>query len=218
MSIAVGTTAWLVAMLFARVNASNHLVARMQPLRAFQVVYLVMLLSLGAKLGQYVLRRSPWRWAAAILLLGGIMLGAQNTEFPNSGHIELPTIAPRNLWTQAFLWIRANTPTDALFALDPDYINAPGEDSQCFRAIAERSALPDYSKDGGEASIAPELTQAWSEGQMAQRGLSATQTTDTQRIAALSPLGVTWIVLKAGAVTSLDCPYGNRAVRVCRLR
>ena len=72
---------------------------------------------------------------------------------------------------QAFLWIRGNTPKDALFALDADYINAPGEDAQSFRAIAERSALPDYSKDGGEASIAPDLTAAWSIGQAAQRGL-----------------------------------------------
>ena len=81
-------------------------------------------------------------------------------------------MAARNLWVQAFVWIRGNTPKDALFALDADYINAAGEDAQCFRAIAERSALPDYSKDGGEASIAPELADAWAIGQAAQQRLS----------------------------------------------
>ncbi len=129
----------------------------------------------------------------------------------------MPWTTPRNSWAQAFLWIRANTPKDALFALDADYINAPGEDAQCFRAIAERSALPDYSKDGGEASIAPRLSEAWVEGQITQRGLSAQWTTDTQRYAALRPLGVTWLVLQTGAATGLVCPYANSAVRVCRL-
>jgi hypothetical protein len=218
MAVAVGATAWFVAILFARERSAAHLVARMQPLRAFQVVYLVMLLVLGAKLGERLLRRSAWRWAAAVALLGGTMLGAQRIAFPRSNHLELPWAAPRNPWQQAFLWIRANTPTDALFALDADYINAPGEDAQCFRAIAERSALPDFSKDGGEASIAPELSAAWTKGQTPQQALSAPQETDAARVAALAPLGVTWVVLRAGAVTRLDCPYANAAVRVCRLR
>jgi hypothetical protein len=217
MSVAVGTTAWLIAMLFARTGSATHLVARMQPLRAFQVVYLVMLLVLGANLGERFLQRSAWRWAAAMALLGGVMLGAERTAFPNSNHLDLPWTAPRNPWTQAFLWIRASTPRNALFALDPDYITAPQEDAQCFRAIAERSALPDYSKDGGEASIAPRLSETWAQGQTAQRSLSAPQTTDAQRIAALTPLGVTWVVLEAHAATGLACPYANHAVRVCRL-
>jgi len=217
MAVTVGATAWMVAALFARAGAATHLVARMQPLRAFQIVYLVMLLVLGAMLGERMLGRSAWRWAAAMVLLGGAMLGAERTAFPGSNHLEMPWVEARNPWVQAFLWVRANTPKDALFALDADYINAPGEDAQCFRAIAERSALPDYSKDGGEASIAPEMTPAWMSGQAAQRGLSALATTDRERVAALGRLGVTWVVLQAGAATSFDCPYANAAVRVCRL-
>jgi len=216
MAIATGATAWLTAALFSRTNAATHLVARMQPLRAFQIVYLLMVLALGAKLGESILRRTAWRWAAAILLLSGIMLQAERSAFPNSNHVELPWTTPRNFWTQTFLWIRTNTPRDALFALDADYINAPGEDAQCFRAIAERSSLPDYSKDGGEASIAPELTDTWKQGQAAQQHLS--ELSDTARTAALAPLGVSWIVLKASAATNLDCPYANAAVKVCRLR
>ena len=218
MAIAVGATAGIAAMLLARAGAPTHLVARMQPLRAFQIVYLVMVLALGAKMGERVLRRSAWRWGFAMVLLGGVMFGAERTVFPDSDHVELPWIGSRNAWVQAFVWIREHTPKDAVFALDADYINARGEDAQCFRAIAERSALPDYSKDGGEASIAPELTEAWKIGQAAQYGLSGPAMTDTGRLAALSPLGVSWVVLESGAATNFDCPYANAAAKVCRLR
>ena len=122
----------------------------------------------------------------------------------------------KNSWVQAFEWIRANTPTDALFAMDADYIHAPGEDAQNFRAIAERSVLPDASKDGGEASIAPDLAKAWAQGVRAQDGLSAAS--DAERVARLRPLGVTWVVLDAGAQTQFECPYANASVRVCRLQ
>jgi hypothetical protein len=174
-----------------------------------------MVLMLGATLGERILRRHAWRWAAVPFLLGGIMFAAARTAFPASSHVELPFTTSRNNWTQAFLWIRTHTPNAALFALDADYINAPGEDAQCFRAIAERSALPDYSKDGGEASIAPELTAAWKQGQAAQQNLS--QSTDANRISALAPLGVSWLILKSNAQTSFDCPYHNAHVKVCRL-
>jgi hypothetical protein len=218
MAIAAGATAWLTATLFAHATAATHLVARLQPLRVFHIVYLIMVLMLGAKLGDLLLRRHTWRWAAALLLLGGIMFSTARAAFPSSLHIEPPWTSPTNAWVQAFLWIRDNMPKDALFALDADYINAPGEDAQCFRAIAERSSLPDYSKDGGEASIAPELTDEWNTGQHAQQQLSAPATTDAMRTAALVPLGVSWLVLDVHATTSLDCPYTNSAVKVCRLR
>jgi len=222
MSVAAGATAWLVATLFARAGAATHLVARMQPLREFQIVYLVLVLILGAKLGESVLRRSAWRWCAAIAMLGGAMFAAERSAFSDSNHLELGQ-ASRNPWVQAFLWIRDNTPKDALFALDADYINASGEDAQCFRAIAERSSLPDYSKDGGEASIAPELTIAWKSGQQAQQSLTHAAAADAapadaMRSAALAPLGVSWLVLDANVATSFDCPYSNAAVKVCRLR
>jgi hypothetical protein len=218
MAILVGATALIAALTFSRTASATHLVARMQPLRSFQVVYLLMGMMLGARLGEYVLRRKVWRWCATIILLGGVMLVPSRAAFPNSNHIELSSIQPHNSWGQAFLWVRDHTPKDALFALDADYINARGEDAQCFRAIAERSALPDYSKDGGEASIAPELTPEWKIGQAAQQGLSDHATSDAQRRAMLSPLGVSWVVLQTDAVTNLDCPYKNDVVRVCRLR
>jgi hypothetical protein len=228
MAVMAGATAVLVSLLFAREDAATHLVARMQPLRAFQIVYMVLALVLGAKLGEQVLRRIAWRWAATMALLGGTMLAAERSAFPNSNHLELPGVTVSNKWVQAFVWIRDNTPKNALFALDADYINARGEDAQCFRAIAERSVLPDYSKDGGEASIAPELTGAWTIGQAAQQGLSGrlrprwtesdAAEADANRVAALRPLGVTWVVMAAEATTNFDCPYENGAAKVCRLR
>jgi hypothetical protein len=129
--------------------------------------------------------------------------------------MELPWNAPVNPWEQAFLWISRSTPKDALFALDANYISQPDEDAQGFRAIAERSMLPDYSKDGGVASIAPELSSVWAQGQTVQTGLGAE--TDAERIAGLKPLGVTWVLLRTMDSTEMQCEYRNVAVKVCRL-
>ncbi len=217
MAFVSGVTGSVVAILFAHAGSSSHLVARLQPLRVFHIVYLVMVLLLGAKLGE-ALKWRLWRWSGATALLAGIMFFGARNSFPDSPHLELPGTVARNPWVEAFVWIRDHTPRDAVFALDPDYINSPQEDAQCFRAIAERSALADYSKDGGEASIAPDLTEEWVAGQRGQQGLNAAGTTDDSRLAALTPLGVTWVVLNAPTPTDLDCPYSNSAVKVCRLR
>ena len=219
MAVVIGCTATIVALLFARVGLTTHLVARLQPLRVFQLVYVVMILAVGAELAERVLQRRAVRWIAVFGMLATVMVLAERQTFPASAHIELPPelqwSAQRNAWVQAFLWIRQNTPKDALLAMDADYITKPGEDAQSFRAIAERSALPDYSKDGGEASITPDLTGAWVEGQTAQSGLS--DATDARRITALKPLGVDWIVLERSAATAFVCDYANEAVKVCRL-
>jgi hypothetical protein len=174
-----------------------------------------MLMVLGAARGEWVLRRSAWRWGGLVVLLGGAMFFVERQTYPASDHLELPGMVLRNRWEQAFEWISENTPRDALFALDADYIHEAGEDSQGFRAIAGRSVLPDYSKDGGEASIRPELTPAWVVGQRAQAGLS--RETDAAREEALRSMGVTWVVLKRGSVTGFDCPYENERVKVCRM-
>jgi len=143
------------------------------------------------------------------------MFYAQWQTYPASEHFELPGVAPRNAWAQAFAWVSRNTPRDAVFGLDANYITQPGEDAQGFRAIAQRSALPDYSKDGGEVSIAPELASAWADGVAAQTGLDVLS--DVERSARLSPLGVGWIVMKATSATEWSCPYANAVVKVCRL-
>ena len=210
-----GTVAICIALLFARSNASTYLVARLQPLRIFQIVYIVMILALGAVLGEKLLQKKSYRWVMTFTLLAGVMIFAERQTFPHSAHLELPWSQPSNGWQRAFEWISTNTPRDGLFALDAHYVTQPGEDAQTFRAIAERSALADYSKDGGEASITPALTTAWAIGQAAQTGLN--EATDAARIAALRPLGVSWIVLPYSAVTGFPCSFSDEAVKVCRL-
>jgi hypothetical protein len=222
MAMAVGVVAVIVAMLFARTDSATHLVARLQPLRTFQLVYVVMILTLGAWVAERVLQRRAWRWLTVFSLLAGVMICAERRTFPASRHLELPGAVawmPRssdgNAWEQAFVWISRNTPKNAMFALDAEYITRPGEDAQGFRAIAERSALPDYSKDGGVVANKPGLADTWSQGQAAQTGLS--NESDSERSAELRPLGVTWVVLARNAATGFVCEYANEAVKVCRL-
>jgi hypothetical protein len=230
MAVAAGLTATIVALLFARTEMATHLVARMQPLRIFQLVYVVMTLVLGAVLGERLLQRRPVRWIMVFSLLAGAMVAVERSTFPASQHLELPNALERrgatdeghqdkgdqgNQFEEAFTWIGRNTPRDAIFALDAQYITKPGEDAQSFRAIAERSVLPDYSKDGGVVTNKPELATAWLQGQVAQTELSAES--DARRIAALMPLGVTWVVLERKAATGFVCRYANDAVKVCRL-
>ena len=124
-----------------------------------------------------------------------------------------PAAPTTNPWSQAFVWAREHTPNDALFALDANYITTDGEDGQTFRATARRSALPDFSKDGGEAAVRPSLAPEWYAGQAAQKDLSTL--TDAQRNQRLRPLGVTWLILHATAPTAVACPYTNAVVKVC---
>jgi len=154
-----------------------------------------------------------------ILLAAALaMLFAQLREFPSSAHVELPWRfqATQNPWVRAFLWCRDNTPQNALFALDGHYITTPGEDAQSFRAIAQRSVLPDFSKDGGEAAITPHLAKEWGKGFTAQVDLD--QQTAPQLRARLAPYGVDWLVLRSDSPATLNCPYENEMVKVCRLQ
>ncbi|WP_051979713.1 hypothetical protein [Edaphobacter aggregans] len=218
MALVTGSIAIVIAVVFARAESATHIVARLQPLRIFQQVYIVMILFVGAALARWLGRRTLL-WAGVFGLLAAIMWTVDRQTFPASAHLELPSLSgaepPANAWVQAFEWIRASTPVNAVFALDSDYITKAGEDAQCFRAIAERSVLPDYSKDGGEAAITPSLTAAWAAGQSAQARLS--EESDAERLAALVPEGAEWVVLERGAATSFACDYANAAVKVCRL-
>ncbi len=218
-TLVLGLIALVVAIAFARAPMATHFVARLQPLRCFQLVYIVMAMALGAWLGEHWLRRHAWRWALLLAAFGILMFFVERSTFPASAHLELPfgheAEALRNPWERAFLWVRDHTAKDALFALDAHYITRDGEDAQCFRAIAERSALPDYSKDGGEASITPSLTSAWVTGQTAQTNLDAEP--DADRLAKLRPLGVAFVTLKSDTTTTWRCPYRNEAAKICRV-
>jgi hypothetical protein len=210
-----GAAGIAIALIFARLSSGSYAVARLQPLRIFQVIYLVMIVLLGGFLGTVLLKRKLWRWACLFIVGGGSMLLVQLQTYPHSAHLELPRTNSGNDWELGFLWIRAHTPKNALFAIDSKYISAPGEDSQNFRAIAERSVLPDYSKDGGVAAIAPELAAEWSYGEMLQKHLD--RASDSIRIDELVPVAVSWIVLSSDAQTEFPCPYENKSMKVCRI-
>ena len=210
----LGGCALLASMCFVH-RSGSLLLARLQVLRAFHFVYIAGVLLAGGGLATLAQR---WKRGIAALYVAVllIMFAAQKMTYPASSHVEWPGLSPRNLWRQAFLWVRANTPEDAIFALDNDYIEWPGEDAQGFRAIAERSAVADYFKDGGIASNFRQAASPWWQGSQATGQLNSAS--DEQRLARLLPLGVTWIVLPAQANTRFPCPFTNGSVRVCRLR
>ena len=114
-----------------------------------------------------------------------------------------------------------NTPTDSLFALDPHYVDSPGEDYHGFRALAERSVLADYEKDAGMAARVPRLAPRWLKEVTAQSGWQNFQPTDFQRLK--NDFGVSWVIISRsqaqGRATpvGMTCPYQNRQLQVCRL-
>jgi hypothetical protein len=205
-----GTCMALVSLCFVH-RGGSLLLARFQPLRAFQFVYIAGVILAGGMLAKQHKRA----FAPVCLLLAGALFAGQQLTYPESNHVEWPWLAPRNGWQQAFLWIRAHTPNDAVFALDNDYIESAGEDAQGFRATAERSAVADWYKDGGIAANFPQAAFPWWQGAEATAQLN--NATDAERLARLRPLGVGWIVLPATSATRFACPFVNRRVHVCRL-
>ena len=206
----MGGCALLVSLCFVHRSGSLFL-ARLQVLRGFQFVYTSGVLLAGGLLAKL----RPRTITALCLLLAGALFAGQRLTYPESNHVEWPGLTPRNRWQQAFVWIRSGTPDNAIFALDNDYIESPGEDAQGFRASAERSAVPDWYKDGGIASNFPQAAIPWWQGIHATEHLNSA--TDEQRLARLKPFGVTWIVLPAEASTGFPCPFINARVRVCRV-
>ena len=209
----MGSCALLASVCFVH-RGGSLVLARLQVLRAFHFVYIAGVLLAGGMLGRLAQQH---RRAIGLLYLSILLalFAGQRLAYPSSSHVEWPGLSPRNRWQQAFLWIRVNTPRDAIFALDNDYIEGAGEDAQGFRATAERSAVADWFKDGGIASNFPQAAAPWWRGSQATEKLNGA--TDAERSARLTPLGVTWIVLPAQAITGLPCPFINASVRVCRL-
>ena len=187
----------------------------MQPMRYLHLVYLFLALLGGGLIGEKILRGHVWRWIALFLPLTAGMFIAQRALFSGTEHIELPGVASHNPWLQAFAWVRTNTPTDAYFALDPYYMQLPGEDYHSFRALAERSELADAVKDAAVATQVPSLAPLWLQQTQAVAGWRHFRKEDFQRLR--PEFGVNWILVQGPGVDGLDCPYRNEAVAVCRL-
>jgi hypothetical protein len=187
----------------------------LQPMRSLRLLYVLMLLFGGGLLGEYVLRNRVWRWLLLFLPMSAGMCWAQRALYPASAHIELPEAEPRNAWVQAFQWVRDHTAEDAIFALDPYYMQAYGEDSNGFRAIAERSQLADGVKDSGVVEMFPNIGDSWMAQVRAQTGIDHFQMEDFARLK--RQYGVTWVLLRQPGNAGLQCPYQNAVVMVCHL-
>ncbi len=213
--IPFGVCFTLIAILLASTPQFES-IARLQPMRSFHLIYLVMLLFTGALIGEYVLRDAVWRWCALFVPLFVGMWAQQARAFPNSPHIEVPGLSYGSGWVPALLWIRGHTPKNALFALDPDYLASAGVDLHGFRAIAERSALADELKDSGAVSLFPQLGSQWKREVMAQKAWRASHYRNYATLVAR--YGVQWFVVpEPTTVPGLTCPYQNHDFRVCTI-
>ena len=186
-----------------------------QPMRYLHLLYLLFVLFAGGFLGQRILRGHVVRWLLCFGPLAAGMFLAQRQTFPATEHMEWPGQTSRNPWLPAFSWAKRNTPVDAMFALDPDYMRRPGEEFHSFRALAERSALADDVKDPAVATQVPRLAARWQREVAAQSGWSHFQSADFERLKA--QFGVNWVVLEPPEVAGLSCPYRSKTILVCRI-
>lgn len=212
--VALGLFSTVVFFVF---SSSHHFddFTRLQPMRMFHIIYLLMFLMLGGLLGEYVLRSKPWRWLLLFVPIAIGMFALDRASYAYSEHIEWPGAASSNPWLAAFTWARANTPVDAVFALDPRYMALRGEDVHGFRAIADRSMLADAYKDSGEVTMFPRLLDDWEQQQQLVRNWRSFRPEDFAHLAQISP--VTWVVVQQPLQAGLDCPYHNAAVAVCHI-
>ena len=187
----------------------------LEPMRFLHLVYLLFVLLAGGLLGRYVLKRHALRWLLLFVPLSAGMFYAQRQMYPATAHLEPPGVSSHNSWVEAFRWISRNTPVDSQFALDPRYMELPGEDYHGFRALAERSVLADEVKDAGMVARVPRLAPRWLREVEAQRGWRDFKRPDFLRLKA--EFGVDWVVLTVPGVEGLPCPYRNAQVMVCRV-
>ena len=172
-------------------------------------------------MGEYVLGDKAFRWLLFFLPLAAGFFVFNRTAYPASPLIEFPGRVPRNGWVEAFDWARRNTPENALFALNPNYMSMAGEDRHGFRAFAERSVLADASKDRSVAGLSPELANQWKFENQALQNWSAFTMEDFIRLK--RRFGVQWILLErnhqnsATALQTFSCPYRNDVVAVCQI-
>jgi hypothetical protein len=190
--------------------------ARLQPLRSFHLITLVFVLLLAGVAGEYLAKSRRWVPVALFLPLAAGMFLVERQTYPNSPHIELPSKTSSNPWVNTLLWIRHNTPTDAVFAVDSRYFKDDQVDVHGFRAISARSALADYFKDGGVVSLFPALADEWKQMSDATYGLNHFSATQFSRLQQQYP-AVTWTVIHGPAPAGLDCPYQRNSYSVCHL-
>jgi hypothetical protein len=187
----------------------------LQPMRYLQLVYFFMMLLLGCLLGKYLLKTHPARWVLFLVATSAAMYCTQWAEFPSFPHVELPGRPSANPWLQSFAWVRQNTPRNAYFALDPHYMEEPGNDYHSFRALAERSQLADAVKDTAVVTQVPRLGYSWNTQVMAQQGWQNFKLADFERLH--RRFGVNWVLVADPPPVGLLCSYHNGTLAVCQI-
>lgn len=202
--------------IFLAISPSLDTFARLQPLRTFHLITIVLIILLGGVAGEYLAKGRPWVVAAIATPLAVGMFFVARTTYPNSPQIEFPFASNTNAWVSSLNWIRANTPENAVFAVDSRYFKEQDTDVHGFRAISERSALADYFKDGGVVSLFPNLAEDWKQMSDATYGLNHFKRDDFRRLRAQYPQ-VSWTVIHGQAPSGMDCPHQQQGYSVCRM-
>ncbi len=190
--------------------------ARLQPLRSFHLITLVFVLLFSGVVGEYLGKNRPWAIAALSISLAVGMFIVGRQTYPNSPQIEFPTKTSSNPWVNTLLWVRQNTPADAVFAVDSHYFRDEVADEHGFRAVSERSALADYFKDGGVISLFPGLADEWKQMSNATYGLNHFSAAEFRNLKKEYP-DVNWTVIHGSAPMGMTCPYQQQGYSVCRL-
>jgi len=186
-----------------------------QPMRALHVTTLIFVLLAGGFIGQFLLRRRVVLWLALFVPLCACMFYVQTREFSGSDHLELPGMSVKNPWVRAFEWVKNNTPEDAYFALDPLYMERPGEDQHGFRGLSRRGMMADALKDAGVVTLFPAIASRWREETRARVNWNSFTVDDFLRLR--ERYGVSWVVLEKPLHVVMSCPYENEKVAVCRI-
>lgn len=190
--------------------------ARLQPLRCFHLITLVFILLFAGLIGEYGAKNRPWVIPALCVPLAAGMFLVARATYPNSAQIEFPgRTTSSNDWVNALLWIKANTPPHAVFAVDSRYFLVPGVDVHGFRAVSGRAALADYFKDGGAVAVFPALAPEWKRMTNATYGLNHFTEQDFVRLSRQYP--VDWTLIHGPAPAGMTCPYQQRGYSVCRI-
>jgi hypothetical protein len=161
-------------------------------------------------------KNRPWAIAALTISLAAGMFIVNRQTYPNSPHIEIPSTTSSNPWVNTLLWVRLNTPSDAVFAVDSRYFSEKLTDVHGFRAISERSELADYHKDGGVVSLFPGLADEWKQMSNATYGLNHFSIEQFKSLRDAYPV-ISWTVIHGSAPLGMSCPYQQRDYSVCRL-
>lgn len=189
---------------------------RLQPLRSFDLITLVFVLLLSGVMGEYLAKGRPWVVAAIALPLAAGMYVVARQTYPDSPQVEVPGATSTNAWINTLLWIRHNTPTNAVFAVDSRYFEEPGVDVHGFRAISERSDLADYYKDSGVVSLFPDLAVEWKQMSDATYGLNHFSVAQFRGLEREYP-SVSWTVIRGRAPAGMNCPYERNSYNVCQM-